>query len=91
VHVDATNDRFAPFGRGYLSAERFAAQLAELRGRTTKPFGVNLFLPPTTPRSDREQRRRDAAVEHYGRRLAPEATRSGSRPCAPRAPRSSPP
>lgn len=58
---------------GYLSAEKLAAQLAELRERSTRPFGVNLFLPPTTPRGDDEQRRRDADVEAYGRRLAPEA------------------
>ena len=63
---------------GYLTAEKLAAQLAELRGRTTKPFGVNLFLPPTGPRSDREQRRRDAAVDAYRRRLAPEAAAVGA-------------
>ena len=33
---------------GYLTADKLAAQIAELRGRTTKPFGVNLFLPPPT-------------------------------------------
>jgi nitronate monooxygenase len=62
---------------GYLSAETLAAQLTELRERTTKPFGVNLFLPPTTPRSPREQRRREAAVDAYARRLAPEAAAVG--------------
>jgi nitronate monooxygenase len=63
---------------GYLTADKLAAQIAELRGRTTKPFGVNLFLPPPHPRPDREQRRRDAAVETYARRLAPEAAAVGA-------------
>lgn len=58
---------------GYLTAERLAAQLAELRERTTGRFGVNLFLPPTRTRTDPEQRERDAAVDAYARRLAPEA------------------
>ena len=63
---------------GYLTAEKLAAQLAELRERSARPFGVNLFLPPTASRSDREQRRRDAAVDAYGRRLAPEAAAVGA-------------
>jgi nitronate monooxygenase len=63
---------------GYLTAEKLAAQIGELRERTAKPFGVNLFLPPTTPRTDREQRRRDAAVDAYARRLAPEAAAVGA-------------
>jgi nitronate monooxygenase len=62
---------------GYLTADELAVQLTELRERTTRPFGVNLFLPPTTPRPAREQRRRDAAVDEYGRRLAPEAAAVG--------------
>lgn len=62
---------------GYLTADKLAAQIAELRERTTGRFGVNLFLPPTPPRTEREQQRRDAAVDAYGRRLAPEAEALG--------------
>jgi nitronate monooxygenase len=62
---------------GYLTAGKLAAQIAELRERTTGRFGVNLFLPPTRSRSDREGRRRDRAVDDYARRLAPEAEALG--------------
>jgi nitronate monooxygenase len=63
---------------GYLSAEKLAAQMAELRERTSGRFGVNLFLPPVRTRTDREQRRRDTAVDAYARRLAPEAEALGA-------------
>ena len=68
---------------GYLTAEKLAAQIAELRERTTRPFGVNLFLPPTRPRPDREQRRRDAAVDdlrpaRWPRRPPPSAPSSAT-------------
>ncbi|MCD2195592.1 nitronate monooxygenase [Actinomycetospora endophytica] len=63
---------------GYLTAEKLDAQLAELRERTTGRFGVNLFLPPTRPRTDREEQRRDAAVDTYARRLTPEAAALGA-------------
>lgn len=62
---------------GYLTADRLAAQLSELRQRTSGRFGVNLFLPPTRTRSAPEQHRRDAAVDTYGRRLSPEAAALG--------------
>lgn len=49
---------------GYLTAEKLAAQIAELRERSTAPFGVNLFLPG--PPEERD-------VSRYARRIAPEA------------------
>jgi nitronate monooxygenase len=44
--------------------------MAAVRAETSRPFGVNLFAPPTAP-ADPEQ------VEAYARRLAPLAERAG--------------
>ncbi|MCD2185591.1 nitronate monooxygenase [Actinomycetospora soli] len=60
---------FGYLAGGYLTADALAAQLAELRQRSDRPFGVNLFLPDPSPRA----RRRDRAVASYGRRIAAEA------------------
>jgi nitronate monooxygenase len=34
---------------GYLTADRLAADMAELRSLTSRPFGVNIFVPPAAP------------------------------------------
>ncbi len=54
---------------GDLTADALAAQLAELRARSDRPFGVNLFRPDPTPPA----RRRDRAVATYATRIAGEA------------------
>ena len=38
---------------GYLEVSRFEAELNELRSRTGRPFGVNLFVPPAGPADPR--------------------------------------
>jgi nitronate monooxygenase len=45
---------------GYLAADALGAAIADLRTRTGRPFGVNLFLPGE---------RRDAGVDGYRERL----------------------
>jgi nitronate monooxygenase len=47
-------------GAGYLDADGLRATIAELRGRTDRPFGVNLFLP---------DERVDDGVPRYRERL----------------------
>jgi nitronate monooxygenase len=55
---------------GYLTPERLADEIAELRRLTERPFGVNLFVPsPSTAEP--------VAVEAYVARLQPEAARLG--------------
>jgi nitronate monooxygenase len=56
---------------GYVSAERLADDVAELRRLTAAPFGVNLFVP-TPSTAD------PAAVAAYRARLEPEAARLGA-------------
>ncbi|MGN9892483.1 nitronate monooxygenase [Micromonospora sp. L31] len=57
---------------GMISADRLAADVAEVRTRTDRPFGVNVFLP------DANGGAVDAvAVRAYAERLAPEARRHG--------------
>jgi nitronate monooxygenase len=34
---------------GYLPADRLATDMAELRTQTSRPFGVNIFVPPAEP------------------------------------------
>ncbi len=34
---------------GYLTAEALGRRIGELRSRTVRPFGVNVFLPPAEP------------------------------------------
>ena len=47
---------------GYRTPDATRADIAELRGRTGRPFGVNLFVP-SAPAPDR------AAIERYGAAL----------------------
>ncbi|WP_130799902.1 nitronate monooxygenase [Streptomyces otsuchiensis] len=54
---------------GYLSADRLAEQVAAVRGRTDRPFGVNLFVPG--------ERGGDDALAAYRAELRPEAERFG--------------
>ncbi len=42
-------DAFGFLAAGYLSAQRLADQLAELRSLTARSFGVNVFSPPRAP------------------------------------------
>ncbi|MEH0821703.1 MULTISPECIES: NAD(P)H-dependent flavin oxidoreductase [unclassified Micromonospora] len=57
---------------GMIDVDRLVADVAEVRTRTDRPFGVNLFLPdPNGGAVD------EAAVRAYGDRLAPEARRYG--------------
>ncbi len=51
---------------GYKPAEAVRDDIAELRARTGRPFGVNLFAPPQPVPDPR-------AVEAYAARLGPEA------------------
>jgi len=56
---------------GYKSPDAFAADLRDLRERTSAPFGVNLFVPGVGGADD-------AAIRAYAQRLAPEAERAGA-------------
>lgn len=40
---------FAFLAGGYLSADRLEQEITELRSRTSRPFGVNLFMPGAGP------------------------------------------
>jgi nitronate monooxygenase len=42
-------DAFGFLAAGYLTAQRLAEQLTELRLLTARPFGVNVFSPPSAP------------------------------------------
>lgn len=55
---------------GYKTPAAVNAEVAQVRARTDRPFGVNVFLPGT-PAAD------PAAVEAYRDRLAPLASRLG--------------
>lgn len=58
---------------GYLSGDALAAQLRDLRERSDRPFGVNLFLPPPDGGDPDPTGARSAAVAAYARELASEA------------------
>ncbi|MBJ7332368.1 MAG: nitronate monooxygenase, partial [Solirubrobacteraceae bacterium] len=62
---------------GYLSAEAFATEIAQLLAITDAPYGVNLFLPS-------ERRGEPAALAAYADALRPLAARLGVEPGAPR-------
>jgi nitronate monooxygenase len=62
---------------GYKAPDAVEADLEELRGRTARPFGLNLFAPPT-PVPDA------AAVERYAGALRADAERAGAAVGAPR-------
>ncbi|MFF8836812.1 nitronate monooxygenase [Streptomyces sp. NPDC015130] len=53
---------------GYKTAGGLYQEIKRVRGLTSRPFGVNLFLPPGGPHAD------PAAVEVYRHQLAGEAT-----------------
>jgi nitronate monooxygenase len=55
---------------GYLPPERLAADIAETRRLTDRPFGVNVFAPVAAPADE-------GAVAAYAERLAPIARRWG--------------
>lgn len=57
-------------GAGYKTVEAVQAEIAEVRRRTDRPFGMNIFLPGE-PAADL------AAVKAYRDRLAPVAARLG--------------
>ncbi|MEW2431006.1 nitronate monooxygenase [Micromonospora sp. NPDC047644] len=55
---------------GMIETDRLLADVAEVRSRTDRPFGVNLFLPDPGGVDD-------AAIRAYAERLAPQAARRG--------------
>ncbi|MFF5074749.1 nitronate monooxygenase [Micromonospora olivasterospora] len=55
---------------GMLATERLLADIAEVRARTDRPFGVNVFLPPADAVDE-------AGIRAYADRLGPEARRRG--------------
>ncbi|WP_422739291.1 NAD(P)H-dependent flavin oxidoreductase [Micromonospora sp. WMMD729] len=55
---------------GMIDTGRLVADIAAVRARTDRPFGVNVFLPADGPVDE-------AAVSAYGRRLAPQAEAFG--------------
>jgi nitronate monooxygenase len=61
---------FGFLAAGYRSAEDVREEIADLRARTSRPFGVNVFMPPAAA-ADPE------TVEAYARRLAPLAEQMG--------------
>ena len=62
---------------GYLGADELARQMADTRSRTTRPFGVNLFVPGGAPPDP-------AALAAYVERLGGESRRAGVALGAPR-------
>ncbi|MDG4759027.1 nitronate monooxygenase [Micromonospora sp. WMMD710] len=57
---------------GMIDTGRLVADVAEVRARTDRPFGVNVFLPGSGPVDE-------AAIEAYAQRLAPQADQRGVR------------
>ncbi|MEU8331205.1 nitronate monooxygenase [Micromonospora sp. NPDC048839] len=57
---------------GMIDTERLAADVAQVRARTDRPFGVNVFLPDPGGVDD-------VAVRAYAERLAPQAAERGVR------------
>lgn len=66
---------------GYLTGEAFDEQLTDLRARSDRPFGANLFLPAPP---DPDPAARAAAVREYAGTLQGEAERYGVELGAPR-------
>ncbi|GAA4861067.1 NAD(P)H-dependent flavin oxidoreductase [Actinomycetospora straminea] len=62
---------------GYLTAEAFDEQLTDLRSRSDRPFGANLFLPAPPDPDPGHATARAAAVRDYGARLQQDAARHG--------------
>ena len=63
---------------GYRTPEAVQAEVETVRAHTDRPFGVNLFAPPTDAVDD------DAAIARYGQRLAEEARRQDAQVGSPR-------
>src|SRR3954453_11374647 len=61
---------------GYLSSSELATRIERTRSLTSRPFGVNLFVPGTSGES--------SPAETYAQRLAGEAERAGVRLGEPR-------
>jgi nitronate monooxygenase len=61
---------FGFLAAGYRSAEEMREEIAGLRALTSRPFGVNVFAPPSAAADS-------ATVEAYARRLAPLAEQAG--------------
>src|SRR5690606_36532298 len=61
---------FGLLAAGYLSVDRLAEQIADVRRRTSAPFGVNVFVPG--PRSTSTE-----AIDAYAASIRPEATALG--------------
>ena len=59
---------------GYRTAAQMRADIAATRALTSRPFGVNVFVPPADRPPD------EAAVAAYRERLVPEGERLGVRP-----------
>ncbi|MEU7753889.1 nitronate monooxygenase [Micromonospora sp. NPDC049101] len=57
---------------GMIDTERLTADIAQVRARTDRPFGVNVFLPDPGGVDE-------AAVRAYAERLAPQAAARGVR------------
>ncbi|MFF5263968.1 nitronate monooxygenase [Actinomadura viridis] len=66
---------------GYRTAAAMRADITETRALTSRPFGVNVFMPAVDPVDE-------AAVAAYRERLGPEARRLGVEPGTPPADRS---
>ncbi|MFL6074651.1 MAG: nitronate monooxygenase [Mycobacteriales bacterium] len=67
---------FGFLAAGYKTADAVRAEIAELRGRTDRPFGVNVFVPESTPVDL-------AAVARYADLVRPEADALGVAPGEP--------
>src|SRR5262245_21325141 len=61
---------------GYLPPDALRSQIHAGRARTPAPFGVNLFVPDSSPVDER-------AIAAYAERLRPEAARLGVDPGTP--------
>ena len=61
---------FGFLAAGYRSAGEVREEIVDLRARTSRPFGVNVFMPPAAV-ADQE------TVDAYARRLAPLAEQAG--------------
>jgi nitronate monooxygenase len=56
---------------GYKHPDAVREQIAEVRAHTSRPFGINIFVPSPRPADQRE-------VREYLERLQPEAARQGA-------------
>lgn len=61
---------FGFLAAGYRATQEVREEIATLRAQTSRPFGVNVFMPPAAAADPEE-------VEAYSRRLAPLAEQAG--------------